>query len=230
MAAEPFNSRGGYTVGIPPVPLFDANGNLTCSSATFGGNVSINGSGIFSGNIQANVFQGTFEGNISGNLVVPGGNTWVVFNDNGQANTNPNFTFDQTALTLTVNGNVVANSLTLGTGGNEFSSQRIYFATTASSAPDQVLYQVQANTVCAIDFTVIATDTLGNSRQISKLFAGILDTNVEYNEYGTIDVPQEGPGVGNLYVVYSSGNVQLQIQPVTANLCNYKIMVTSYKE
>ena len=28
MAAEEFNSLGGYSVGIPPVPVIDANGNL----------------------------------------------------------------------------------------------------------------------------------------------------------------------------------------------------------
>jgi hypothetical protein len=34
MAADPFNSRGGYTVGIPPIQVIDANGNITANSAT----------------------------------------------------------------------------------------------------------------------------------------------------------------------------------------------------
>ena len=29
MAVDAFNSVGGYTVGIPPRPLIDTNGNLT---------------------------------------------------------------------------------------------------------------------------------------------------------------------------------------------------------
>lgn len=60
------------------------------------------------GNITAANFVGNVIGNISGNITVPGANTEVVFNDNGTANASPAFTFDKTANTLTVTGQVSA--------------------------------------------------------------------------------------------------------------------------
>lgn len=230
MAADPFNSKGGYTVGIPPIPVIDANGNITAENATFGGNVEINGNGIFTGNITANVFTGTFEGNISGNVVVPGANTWVCYNNQGNLGASEYMTFDSATRLFTVNGDVVANSVTLGSGLLEFSTQRVFFATTASPAPDQVLYSIVANTISSIDFTIIATDVTGNNRQTSKLFASVLGTEVGYYEIATIDVPYLGPGVGDFAVAYDTGNVVLKVQPVTSNLVDYRIMVTSYKE
>jgi hypothetical protein len=229
MAADPFNSRGGYSVGIPPIPIIDANGNLTVNNALIG-NVTIIGDQVVGGNIIANIFVGTFEGNISGNLVVPGQNTWVLFNNQGQAGSSQYFKFDQAAQALQVEGDVASNSLSLGIGNIAFSVQTTISATTASMAPDQVLHRMLANTVCSVDYTVIATDAVGNNRQTSKLITGVLGTEVEYYEYGTIRLPIIGSGVGDFGVRYSTGNVELTVSPYTAELVQYKIMVTSYKE
>lgn len=68
-----------------------------------------------SGNITAggNITATTFIGNIQGKFVVPGGNTQVLFNDEGDANASPTFTFNKTTNTLTVNaGNVIAGGYT----------------------------------------------------------------------------------------------------------------------
>jgi len=230
MAADPFNSKGGYTVGIPPINVIDANGNITAENATFGGNVAINGNGIFTGNIYADTFNGTFNGNISGNLVVPGSNTWVLFNDNGNAGSSGSFTFDSSAEVATITGELITDRLTMGTGSNEFSTISVVFNTTNSASADQTLLSTVANTICSIDYTIIATDPTSNNRQTSKLFASILGTEVGYHEIGTIDVPYLGPGVGDFKVVYNAGYVLLTVTPVTSNLVNYKIMVTSYKE
>lgn len=229
MAADPFNSKSGYTVGIPPYTVIDANGNVYANFAEIG-NVTISGDQVVTGTISANLFTGTFEGNITGNFVVPGLNTYVVYNDNGNAGASQFFTFDSGAKLLTVDGDLVANSITLGSQLLEFSTQRVFFATTNSSAPDQVLYTVAANTIISVDFTVIATDAIGNNRQTSKLFASILGTEVGYYEIATIDVPYMGPGVGDFVVRYNAGNIELTVQPVTSSLVDYRIMVTTYKE
>ena len=118
----------------------------------------------------------------------------------------------------------------MGSGDNQFSTSSVYFATSQSTSPGQVLYTVVSNSVSAIDFTVIATDTVGNNRQISKLFAGVLGSEVGYYEIATIDIPYNGPGVGNISVAYNTGNVELLVEPVTSESVVYKIMVTSYKE
>ena len=40
MSADKFNSLGGYSVGIPPVPVIDANGNVITNVLVTTGNVS----------------------------------------------------------------------------------------------------------------------------------------------------------------------------------------------
>ena len=54
MAAEPFNSAGGYTVGIPPVSIIDDNGNITAPYANISGNIDVGGSIVAVGNVTAN--------------------------------------------------------------------------------------------------------------------------------------------------------------------------------
>lgn len=231
MAAEPFNSKGGYSVGIPPIPVIDANGNISANHATFGGNVVINGNGIYTGNITADTFNGTFNGNISGNIVVPGQSTWVVFNEDGEAQTNQYFTFNSGTRVLTVDGQTITGSITMGVGNLEFSTSTVVFATSSSTSANQILHRTPANSISSIDYTIIATDTIGNNRQTTKLFAGILGDVVEYFEVGTIDVPAAGPGVGDFRVQFEApGNVALTVTPVASTLVQYKIMVTSYKE
>ncbi len=230
MAVDPFNSVGGYTVGIPPVPIIDENGNLTVPQANIGG-VQVDGDAIFVSNVTANLFIGTFQGNISGNIVVPGQDTQVLFNTNGQAGADTDFTYDYAATkTVTVHNDLVANSITIGAGQHEFATSRVGMYVTTSTAPDQLLHQLVASEVCSLDYVIIATDSVGNNRQITKLFAGILGDEVGYYEVGSIDVPRLGPGVGDFKVTYSSGNVVLTVSPITSNPVNYKVMVTSYKE
>ena len=207
--ADPFNSRDGYTIGIPPIPFADANGNIYSNFAELG-NITISGDTISTGNIIANVFQGTFVGNIEANITVPGQNTWVLFNENGQVGASSRLTFDANAKILTVQDTIVANSYILGSGINQFSSTSVVFATTASTAINQVLYSVPAAGLCSIDVTVIATDTALNYRQISKLFAGILGTDVDYSEYGTIDVPSSSPGVADFVFLYNNPTGELK--------------------
>lgn len=229
MAADPFNSKSGYTVGIPPYTVIDANLNFYGNDVSVG-NIEVSGNINVASTVTATLFVGTFDGNITGNFAIPGLNTWVAYNDQGNVGSSQYFRFDSTQRLLTVDGDLVANSITLGSANNEFSTQRVYFATTTSSAPGQVLYSIDANAIISIDFTVIATDTVGNNRQTSKLFASILGTEVGYYEIATIDVPYLGPGVGDFRVGYNAGNVELTVQPVTSNLVDYRIMVTQYKD
>ncbi len=227
--ADPFNSRDGYTIGIPPRPFADANGNIYTDYAEIG-NITIFGDTFSSGNIVANVFVGTFQGNIEANVVVPGQNTWVLVNYNGSIGASEKFTFDADSGILTVNDTIIANNYVLGSGVTEFSNTSVVFATTASTALNQVLWSIPITDISAIDATIIATDTALNYRQISKLLVGILDPDVDYNEYGTIDVPQASPGVADIAFAYRSGNVALTVTPVTSNLTEYKISITTYKD
>ena len=86
-------------------------GNNT-ANVTF--NSSGNGTITATGNISAANFIGNVVGNISGNIVIPGSNTGVVFNDAGNANTSTAFTFDKVSNVVTASGNVSAGNLITG--------------------------------------------------------------------------------------------------------------------
>ena len=230
MAVDAFNSVGGYTVGIPPRPLIDTNGNLTVSQATIG-NVTITGDQVVTGNIVANLFVGSFSGNISGNLITPGGDNWILYNYQNAAASSPNFTFDSTTNLVEVIGKVSATSMTIGTGNNELATTTSLTASTISGASAQILHSLSASSICSVDYTVIATDTTANTRQTSKLFASVLGTDVGFYEYGTIDNPR-GQGCADFAVAYNSQNntVNLTVTPASSNTITYKILITSYKE
>lgn len=225
MALDPFNSVGGYSVGIPPITVVDQNGNILGNIGNIANLSSQNISA--SGNVTANTFYGNLIGNVVANIVVPGTNTSVLFNDAGLANATANFTFDKVLDKVTVQGSLSANNFSVGSGNYELVTQSVVFAVTASMATDQVLHRILANTVCSMDYTVIGTDTTSNTRQTSKLFAAVLGSNVGYYEYGTINM---NGGVGDFKVQYNSGNVELTVDPLTSYSTSYKIMVTSYKE
>lgn len=118
-----------------------ATGNVTGGNIVTGGIISTSGNvsaaGVISatGNIvTTGLFVGNFQGNVTGNFVIPGANTQVVFNTNGNADAVAGMTFDTngpnlfTVLgTISSQGNVIAGNITTGnvvtatgnvTGGN----------------------------------------------------------------------------------------------------------------
>jgi len=226
MAADAFNSVGGYTVGIPPYQVIDETGNITTTQLTV---ADINGTGnvTITGNIIAGNLIGNIIGNVSGTIEAPGLDTQILYNSNGEVSASSAFTFDSSINLVTISGDLVANSFTIGAGTNQFCTTNVLFATT-NDASNQTLHRSRIDDICSIDYTIIATDS-SNNRQISKLFAGVMGDEVGYFEYGTIDVPQMSPGVGDFKVVFDSGNVVLTVNPVSSQLTNYKIMITSYK-
>jgi hypothetical protein len=154
-----------------------------------------------------------------------------LYNFEGAAASSPNFTFDSSVNLLEVNGRISTTSMTIGIGADELSTTTTFSASTNSGSAGQILHSVVANTVCSMDYTIIATDITANTRQTSKLFASILGTDVGFYEYGTIDNPA-GQGCADFSVAYDSGSgrVNLLVTPISADTITYKILVTSYKE
>ena len=124
-----------------------AAGNVSATGNVTGGNIVTAGIISTSGNVAAagiisatgnivttGLFIGNFQGNVTGNFVIPGANTQVVFNTNGNADATAGMTFDTngpnlfTVLgTISSLGNVIAGNITTGnvvtatgniTGGN----------------------------------------------------------------------------------------------------------------
>jgi hypothetical protein len=234
MAADAFNSAGGFSTGIPPVQVIDLNGNITAPRATISGNVNVGANLTVSGAISATNFYGNLQGNIAANITITGPNGALLFNSYGLAATADSIKYDPDSKSITVEENLTANNFSLGLGENQFYTISSLVSTTISTTTNQVLHKVLAKTVCAMDYTIIATDTVANTRQTSKLIASVLGNDVGYYEYGTIDAPISSPGVGDFKVNFEpgnfGGNVTLTVTPQTSNLINYKILVTSYKE
>jgi hypothetical protein len=235
MALDPFNSVGGYSIGIPPVPIIDAQGSITAPSALIG-NVVIVGSAVIAGdttitgNVSGSNFVGNFAGNLSGTVTVPGGTNDVLINNNGKIAASNNFTFNTYSNTATLQGQLYADKITLGTGANQFCTSSVSITTTSNNDVDQVLHSIAADSISSIDYTIVATDPIGNNRQTTKLYATILGTDMGYLEFSTIDVPITSPGVGDFKVANDIGLVKLTVSPLVNNNVTYKILITSYAE
>ena len=184
------------------------------------------------------VLQTDGAGNLSwsaggggGNGVPGGANTQVQYNDSGVFGGSAFLTFNENTNTFQVAGNLIANSTQIGAGIYNFSTTLVYFATTSSTASDQLLWNVNADEISGVDFHIIATDVAGNSRQVSKISSIILGNVVSWNEYGSLII---NGGVGSFEVAYVPGNIiaepllELRVTPDSANSTSYKMMITEY--
>ena len=111
MAADEFNSLGGYSVGIPPVPVIDANGNVVTNVLVTTGNVS-----------AANVYAANYyyangrPFNAGGNPYGP--NNSLQYNNNGTFDGSANLIFDNTTQLLSVPSINISGLSNLGPVGN----------------------------------------------------------------------------------------------------------------
>ena len=233
MPADLFNAPYGYSVGIPPIPVVASNGYITADRARFG-NVSMSGNLAVSGEITATNFYGSLTGNISANIKLSGSNSAIVFNDFGEAATAEGVLYNKTDKSLTVENDLAASTFTLGLAPNQFYQISSQISTTGSTSANQVLHRSYASSISAINYTIIATNTILNHRQVSDLNAAVLGSTVEYSEFGTVDLPSSSPGVADFRVSYESGsgagNVVLTATPTTADLTEYKILITKFKD
>ena len=192
------------------------------------------------GGVNGYVLSTDGAGNLSwtaggggGNGTPGGSNTQIQYNDIGAFGGSPFFTFNEATTTVTVAGNLVANTIIMGSGAFRFSYSNVYAATTTSTSPNQVIYSVPAEDIAGIDFTVITTDALGGSRQISKLTSVVLGTSLNYNDTSTMAVNSY---LSDFSVSYDAGNIisepqiVLSVTPTTANLLTHKMQITTYEE
>ena len=115
------NITGSYILGngsqLTGLPQSYGNANVSAFLPTYTGNLQAgNLQVINNGNISNDLYvggtiYGTFAGNISGNLVVPGVNTDVIFNNAGNAGASSDFQFNDATNVLTLNGTANVNAL-----------------------------------------------------------------------------------------------------------------------
>ena len=163
--------------------LISATGNVK------GGNLLTTGAVSATGNVTtAGYFVGTFLGNISGNLTVPGSNTQVLFNNNGNAGASAGFVFVNSNSAVTVSGNVTAgNFVTSGlisAGGNVTGLYFVGSGSTLTSITGANVTGTVANATYAVSAATATT-------------AGTVTTNAQPNI----------TSVGTLTSVGVSGNI-----------------------
>ena len=105
-AAQPNITSVGTLTVVNTSGAVSATGNIT------GGNLSIGNNATVGGNLSVvGTIFGNFAGNVTGNFVVPGANTDVIYNNNGNAGASTNFTFNSATNQLSVAGNIVAANI-----------------------------------------------------------------------------------------------------------------------
>lgn len=227
-------------------------GNVSITTGNFvaNGNVALNGSNITLGSLDYLHIAGGFNGQVLstdglGNLTwinggggggggtPAGGNTSIQYNNGGIFGGSAFFTYNNSNHSVTVNGNLTANAVQLGAGTYSFSKSFVHSAQTSSTTPDQLVWSVPAADVSAVDFMIISTDIVGNTRTTVKISSTILNGVVDYNKYAGLDI---NGGSGTFTVDYDSGNVLLppslvlRVTPRSANTCYYSMMITQYNE
>ena len=118
--------NGSQLTGLPIVygnanvsnflPIF--TGNISSNNADVTNNLTVGNTISATGNITTDgYFVGTFVGNVSGNLVVPGSNTQILFNNSGNAGAVASLTYNYDTSLLSLTGNIRTVG-TISTTGN----------------------------------------------------------------------------------------------------------------
>jgi hypothetical protein len=134
---------------------------------------------------------------------------------------------------MSVAGNLIANSLTVGSGIYQFATTSVYTATTASTSANQTIWAVQSSLVSAVEFTIVSTNITANTRTTVKIASTILGSAVDFNKYAGLEI---NGGVGNFNVAFDAGNLTippslvLRVTPLSASSCNYNMVITQYAE
>ena len=171
---------------------FGASTNFTFDDAT--SNLTVVG----------NIIATAFVGNISGNILIPGSNTGVVFNDDGNANSSTAFTFNRTSNVVALTGNLTIANTTIATGTT----------TTSNVNANQTIVQFSTTGIAAMEFLVKGIDSTGSKYSVATVTAVTNGTNVDYVTYATAFLNST---TGSLAVNVVGGNVALQVTPASSN-------------
>lgn len=195
-----------------------------------------------SGGVNGYVLSTDGTGNLSwvaqsggggGNGYPAGSNTQVQFNKDGLFAASPYLTFNDWTNTFQVGGNLIANSFQMGAGAYKWSTSQVYFASTFSTSPGQVLYTIPVDQISGVEFEIIATEPSGPSRQSLKISSMYYNGTVQFTEYASLFV---NGGVGNFEVDFNAGNIiippalELKVTPNTSNPVTYKMLITVFAD
>ena len=195
--------------------------NLHIDGGLNGYVLATNGSGDLSWTVQSGGGGGGTPG---------GANTQMQFNNAGTFGGDANVVYNKATNTMTMAGTLVANTMTVGSGAYSFRTTKVKTGITTTVSAVEIC-ATEASTVSAIDYTIVATDAAGASRQTTKITSAIYSTTVNYTEYATISV---GSLLADFAITYVPGDafrnaqVVLYATPATTNETTYKILLEEY--
>jgi hypothetical protein len=244
-----FNSGGDFGgdntfqydtgTGRLTVPQIRSNTNANFFGAT-SVNLGVVGNLHIAGGTNGQVLSTDGSGNLSwssggggGNGTPGGSNTQVQFNNGGEFGGSAYLTYNDYTKVFQVGGNLIANSFQMGAGVYKWSTSLVYFASTQSTAPGQLLYSIPVDDLSGVEFEIIATEPAGPSRQSCKISSLYYNGTVQFTEYASLFV---NGGVGNFEADYNAGNIitpaslELKVTPNSANPITYKMLITVYAE
>ena len=184
--------NGAFLSGLPAtysnanvadfLPVYSGNiaaaytsvsGNIIGGNISTLGQISAQGTINASGNIvTTGYFIGTFAGNVTGNFVVPGSNTQVIFNTNGNADAVGGMTYNKGSNTFSVLGVISAQSNVVGgnllTGGIISATSTITSAANIAGANIIASSSVSAASGINSGTTIIATGNIRGGNLISN--------------------------------------------------------------
>ena len=189
------------------------------------------------GGLNGYVLATNGAGNLSwtvqggGGSGVPGGaNTQIQFNNAGAFGGTANLVYNSTTNTVTMAGNITANTMTVGSGAYSFRTSKVCTGITSAVSAVEIC-ATEASTVSAIDYTIVATDVSQGARQTSKITCAIFASTLNYTEYASISV---GAAIADFAVTYVPGDafrnaqIVLYATPGSTNTTNYKILLDEY--
>jgi hypothetical protein len=155
-----------------------------------------------SGNITAPYFIGNVVGNISGNFVVPGTNTSVLFNQEGNAGASDALKFNYSSNVLTANGNIIANYFIGNLVGNIANANFASYAGNVTSSSQPNITSVGTLTSLTASGNITAPNFVGN-------FVGNA-TSANFASYAgnvTVSAQPNITSVGTLTSLSVTGNI-----------------------
>lgn len=219
VSANYFLGNGSLLTGIASSY---GNANVAAFLPTYTGALAA-GTISATGNIVTDsYFVGNFSGNITGNITVPGSNTQVLFNNNGNAGASSDFTFNDATNVLSVNGNIVAANysgsgaaLSAITGANVTGTvANAAYATAAGSATTATTANVAlvANSVAGANVSgAVAQATQAATANVANSVAGanVTGTVASATVAATVSGAAQAniTSVGTLTALSVSGNI-----------------------
>jgi hypothetical protein len=158
------------TTGVPQT----INNNISVTGNIFAAGYISAGGNVYGANLvtTGNVYAGNIIGNVVGNLVLSGGNTEVIFNNNDTACSSPAFTFNNSSNVMAVTGAITATGNITGNyilgNGSQLTGLP---ATYGNSNVTTLLSGFGSNTVSTTG-NITAGYFLGDGSQLTNLPAG----------------------------------------------------------